>query len=115
MAIDEQANTDLSLSEEDAENVVGGQRKSHKKHTTHTAAPTYQVDYIKTAGATAAGTRPSSGSRCTPTCRASSTPAGQRAAVHWWLRRTSPPTTAGTREPSCWRARPSSASSAPTI
>ena len=34
-----------------AENIVGGQRKSSKKHT---AAPTYHVDYIKQDGATSA-------------------------------------------------------------
>lgn len=54
MAIDEHANTDLSLSEEDAENIVGGQKKGAKKHT---AAATYKVEYIKEAGAT--GTIPS--------------------------------------------------------
>jgi hypothetical protein len=52
MAIDEHATSDLSLSEEDAENVVGGRKKSTKKHTTHTAAPTYPVAYVKAAGAT---------------------------------------------------------------
>ena len=49
MGIDEHASSDLSLNEEDAENIVGGQRKSSKKHT---AAPTYHVDYIKQDGAT---------------------------------------------------------------
>ena len=49
MGIDEHANSDLSLNEEDAENVVGGQKKASKKHA---AAPTYHVDYIKKDGAT---------------------------------------------------------------
>jgi hypothetical protein len=47
MAIDEHATSDLSLSEEDAENVVGGLKKNTKK----TAAKTNHVDYIKAAGA----------------------------------------------------------------
>jgi hypothetical protein len=55
MAIDEHATSDLSLSEEDAENIVGGQKKSKKSKKT--AAKTYQVDFIKTAGA-APGTAP---------------------------------------------------------
>ena len=45
MAIDEHATSDLSLSEEDAENIVGGLKK--KK----TVAKTYQVQYLKSAGA----------------------------------------------------------------
>jgi hypothetical protein len=52
MAIDEHATGDLSLSEEDAEMVVGGRKKSSKRHTTHKAAPTYPVEFIKAAGAT---------------------------------------------------------------
>ena len=48
MAIDEHATSDLSLSEEDAENIVGGLKKNTKKKT---AAKTYHVEFIKTAGA----------------------------------------------------------------
>jgi hypothetical protein len=48
MAIDEHATTDLSLSAEDAENIVGGQKKNKKKP----AAKTYTVDFIQSAGAT---------------------------------------------------------------
>jgi hypothetical protein len=53
MAIDEHANSDLSLSQEDAENVVGGLKKNTKK----TTAKTYKVQYIQAAGA-AAGSAP---------------------------------------------------------
>ena len=47
MAIDEHATSDLSLSAEDAENVVGGLKKNTKK----TAAKSYKVQYIQAAGA----------------------------------------------------------------
>jgi len=46
MAIDEHATSDLALSEEDAENIVGGLKKTKK-----TAAKTYKVEYLRSAGA----------------------------------------------------------------
>jgi hypothetical protein len=54
MAIEDHASSDLSLSDEDAENIVGGLKKTTKKQT---APKTYHVDYIKAAGG-AQGTIP---------------------------------------------------------
>jgi hypothetical protein len=50
MSIDEQATTDLSLNDEDAENVIGGKKTKKTAAKKHVAAPTRQVPYLKVDG-----------------------------------------------------------------
>jgi hypothetical protein len=70
MTVESDAQKDLALSDEEAENVVGGKKTKSAKHT---KAPTYPVEYIHTAGSSSPQVATDDPSDCDPTAGGSDT------------------------------------------